>query len=76
MTKTMTKGGKKAPVSGKLTKRSAGTGKFVLGRTAFTSISAVEGIAVSKSMSAALSRTAGMPAAKRRKTLASKYGKK
>lgn len=74
MRKPTKTGSKTASRSG--AKRGAATGKFVLGRNAFTRISAVEGISVSKRMGAALSGTAGMPADKRRKALTSKYGKK
>ena len=73
--KTPTTLGKKASGSGTSVKRSALTGRFVLGRAAFASISEVEGIRLSKSMSAALNRTEAMPADQRRSTLASKYGK-
>jgi hypothetical protein len=68
--------GNKICGSGSSAKRSASTGRFVLGRAAFASISAVEGIKISKSMGAALRRTAGMAAQERRSMLASKYGKK
>lgn len=60
----------------KSAKRSAASGNFVIGGAAFASISSVEGIRLSKRMSAELRRTAGMSAAKRRSILCSKYGKK
>lgn len=68
--------GKKAFSSGTPVERNALTGRFVLGRAAFESISEVEGIRLSKSMGAALHRTEAMPADQRRSALASKYGKK
>ena len=76
MAKITSKGGKKASSSGKWAKRSPASGKFVIGRTAFASISSVEGIRLSKRMSGDLRRTAGMSADERRATLASKYGKR
>lgn len=71
--KTTTTRGKKAFGS---VKRSAPTGRFVLGRAAFASISEVEGIKLSKSMGTVLDSTAAMPADSRRSALTSKYGKK
>ena len=71
----MTKGSKTLG-SSKSTKRDAGTGQFVVGRKSFASISAVEGIEVSRGMDGDFRRTDGMTADKRRSTLSSKYGKK
>ncbi len=56
--------------------RDASTGKFVLGQRAFRKISAVEGITLSKRLSADLIRASDLPAEKRRSVLSAKYGKK
>jgi hypothetical protein len=74
--KTTTTRTKRRFSSGISVKSDPPTGRFVLGRAAFACISEVEGIKLSKGMEAALSRTAGLPADKRRNTLAAKYGKK
>ena len=56
--------------------RDAGSGQFTIGRKSFASISAVEGIEISRDMDGEFRRTDRMTAEKRRSTLASKYGKK
>lgn len=73
MAKTISKGGKSV---GKWVKRDSRTGQFILGRQAFGSISSVEGIKLSRSMSEDLTRTESMTASRRRTELAAKYGKK
>jgi hypothetical protein len=62
--------------SSTLTQRSAKTGRFVLGRSAFTKVSAVEGIVVSRDLQEELRRLGSASPAKRRAVLADKYGKK
>ena len=74
MAKSGSKGGKAS--GGSWSKRSGSTGAFVIGRASFGSISAVEGIKLSRSMAGEFRRTEGMPADKRRAALSSKYGKK
>lgn len=59
-----------------IAKRNATTGQFVLGRSAFANISAVEGIRLSKGMKADFRRLEHTPADKRRSVLSDKYGKK
>jgi len=66
----------KAASKGSWTKRDAATGQFVLGRAAFASISAVEGVYLSKSMKADLGRLESVSASERRRELSGKYGKK
>jgi hypothetical protein len=56
--------------------RSAKTGKFVLGRSAFASISAVEGIKLSRGMSGEFRKVEHASAEGRRAHLAETYGKK
>lgn len=74
MAKGTSKSGKTS--GGSWTKRSGSSGAFVIGRESFGSISAVEGVKLSRGMDGELRRTEGMSADKRRSTLASKYGKK
>ena len=52
------------------------TGGFVLGRKAFSSISAVEGVHLSKDMKADFRRLESASPAARRAALSGKYGKK
>ena len=56
--------------------RSAKSGRFVLGRDAFTKVSSVEGIVVSRGLREDLRRLEGASHEKRRAALAHKYGKK
>ena len=56
--------------------RDAKTGKFVLGRSAFARISAVEGITVSKRMSGEFRKVEKAPPEARRTHLVDTYGKK
>ena len=74
----MAKGGSKSGKAsgGSWSKRSGSTGAFIIGRESFGSISAVEGIKLTRSMDSEFRRTDGMPTDKRRATLSSKYGKK
>jgi hypothetical protein len=51
-------------------------GNFVMGRLAFSKVSAVEGIKVSAALGADLRALARVPAERRRSVLASKYGKR
>jgi len=51
-------------------------GRFVLGRTAFGKVSAVEGIVVSDDLAQDLRKLASTTPAKRRAALSQKYGKK
>jgi hypothetical protein len=88
MTKTISAGSRRTPgkVSGsaktkslsaaKAVKRNASTGQFVLGRKAFASISAVEGIHLSQGLDADLARLASVPSHERLRVLSRKYGKK
>jgi hypothetical protein len=76
MAKATSKGGKKPASGGKFSMRDAQTGQFRIGRTAFSSISSVEGITLSRDMQKDFARTDGMAAEKRRSEFASKYGKK
>ena len=57
-------------------KRDAGSGQFTIGRKSFASISAVEGIEISRGMDGEFRRTDRMTAENCLSTLASKYGKK
>jgi hypothetical protein len=57
-------------------KRDPGSGQLSVGRKTFASISAVEGITITREMDAEFRRTDGMTADKRRAALARKYGKK
>jgi hypothetical protein len=59
-----------------VTARSARSGRFVLGRSAFAKVSAVEGIVVSRDLRDDLRRLGSVSPAKRRTVLADKYGKK
>ncbi len=52
------------------------TGGFVLGHKAFSSISAVEGVHLSRDMKADFRRLESVSPAARRQALAGKYGKK
>ena len=65
---------KKSATASALTQKSA-TGRFVLGRQAFARISAVEGVVLSKSMTADLRRLEDASPAERRLVLSGKYGK-
>lgn len=56
--------------------RSAKSGRFVLGREAFSKVSEVEGIVVSRGLKADLHRLGGVSPEKRRAVLSQKYGKK
>jgi hypothetical protein len=62
--------------SATLTHRSAKSGRFVLGRTAFSKVSAVEGIVLSRDLHDDLHRLGSASPGKRRTVLADKYGKK
>lgn len=53
----------------------AATGTLIIGRKAFASISAIEGVYLSKVMDADFQRLAQAPPAERRRELAVKYGK-
>lgn len=64
----------KSVAASTLTQKSAGG--FVLGRKAFTSISAVEGVYLSRDMKADFRRLEGVSPAARRDALSGKYGKK
>ena len=66
---------KAAPVA-KAINRNAVTGQFVLGRKAFASISAVEGVYLSKIMAADFKRLDHVSSSERRQALTVKYGKK
>jgi hypothetical protein len=57
-------------------RRDAGTGQFVIGRTAFSRISAVEGIRMPREMKADFDAldASGAPADQRRAVLVGKYG--
>ena len=68
--------GSKTLSTNKSMKRDAGSGQFTIGRKSFASISAVEGIEISRGMDGEFRRTDRMTAEKRRSTLASKYVKK
>lgn len=74
MAKVGSKSGKAS--GGSWSKRRDSAGAFIIGRESFRSISAVEGIKLSRSMDGDFRRTEGMSADKRRATLSSKYGKK
>lgn len=76
MAKVTSKGGKKPASGGKSGMRDSQTGQFRIGRAAFSSISSVEGITLSRDMHKDFARTEGMSAEKRRSEFASKYGKK
>jgi hypothetical protein len=56
--------------------RDSASGKFVLGRSAFSRISAVEGVYASKSLKADLRSLEDSSYDKRRSVLSSKYGKR
>jgi hypothetical protein len=56
--------------------RSAKSGSFTLGRSAFTKVSEVEGIVLSRGLKDDLRRLGSASPEKRRTTLAHKYGKK
>jgi hypothetical protein len=56
--------------------RSSASGQFVLGRDAFTKVSEVEGIVLSRRLDADLRRLEGVSREKRRGVLAERYGKK
>ena len=60
----------------KAVKRNASAGPFVLGRRAFASISAVEGIYLSDQLDADLARLASVPPDERVRVLSRKYGNK
>ena len=63
-------------VSGtKAVKRNTSAGPFVLGRKAFASISAVEGIYLSDQLDTDLARLASVPPDERVRVLSRKYGK-
>jgi hypothetical protein len=66
----------KPPVRGMRFKRDVASGKFLIGRDAFSRISAVEGIHVSKGLEADLRKLDGSSYEKRRSVLARKYGKR
>ncbi len=55
--------------------RDASTGQFVVGRSAFAKISAVEGVFLSESMEAEFRRLETVSPEHRRQELARKYGK-
>lgn len=57
-------------------KRESTSGEFVVGRKSFASISAVEGIHMSRDMHGEFRRTDDVSADKRRSMLSDKYGKK
>jgi hypothetical protein len=57
-------------------KRAGSIGAFTIGRESFASISAVEGIKVSRKMDEEFRRTDNMSADKRRSTLSSQFGNK
>lgn len=65
-----------SPVGGTWVKRDASSGKFLLGRVAFSRISAVEGIRVSKGLKSDLRSLDSSSYEKRRAVLAGKYGKR
>lgn len=75
MAKTTSKSGNKSGGSNKIV-RDARTGQFTLGRSAFTSISSVEGIRPSRAMVKDFERTESMSPTRRRTELSDKYGKK
>jgi hypothetical protein len=56
--------------------RSAKSGQFTIGREAFTKVSRVEGIVLSRGLKDDLRRLGGASPEKRRTALAHKYGKK
>lgn len=56
--------------------RNGGTGQFVIGERAFTSISAVEGISASKRLKSDLQKLKASSSDKRRAVLAETYGHK
>lgn len=55
--------------------RSAASGQFTIGREAFTKVSRVEGIVLSRGLKDDLRRLGSASPDKRRSTLAHKYGK-
>lgn len=74
MTKTKTSG--KSSPSSRAIKRDAKSGQFILGRDAFSKVSEVEGIVLSRGMKGDLKRLGTVSPEKRRSVLAQKYGKK
>jgi hypothetical protein len=76
MAKIPSKGSSKKSGGEAWSMRDARTGKFTLGRSAFTSISSVEGITPSRAMIRDLDRTERLSPARRRSELTDKYGKK
>jgi hypothetical protein len=70
----MAKGGSKKAGGSSVT-RDGTTGQYTVGRASFGSISAVEGIRMSKDMRGEFLRTERMSADKRRAVLSAKYGK-
>ena len=75
-TTTKERGKVKSPKGSTWTKRDVESGTFVLGRSAFATISAAEGVHLSKQMNADLHRLDGASASERRRVLAGKYGRK
>lgn len=61
---------------GRIVVGSAKSGQFTLGRDAFTKVSEVEGIVVSRGLRDDLRRLGSVSPDKRRAALAQKYGKK